>query len=245
MDGTSKRIFVAGATGVVGRRLCRLLMADGWSVTGTTRHISKTSMLRDIGVEPVVLNVFDAARLCDALCSVRPQCLVHQLTDLPPALDPVRMPDALVRNAKVREIGTRNLVAAAARAGVSRMVAQSIAFAYAPGPRPYSEDMPLDQHNTGFAATVRAVASLEAQVLDAPFEGVVLRYGIFYGPGTGFDQPSADGPVHVDAAADAARRALTRGMPGIYNIAEEDGAVSIYKAKAMLGWRPDFRCSDG
>lgn len=92
--------------------------------------------------------------------------------------------------------------------------------------------------------SARGVASLESQTLAGPFAGVVLRYGKRYGPGTGFDAPPAGGPVHVDAAADAARRAVTRGSPGIYNVAEEDGTVSSAKAARELGWLPDFRIRD-
>ena len=92
-----------------------------------------------------------------------------------------------------------------------------------------------------YGETARAVASLEQQVLAAPFTGIVLRYGKLYGPGTGFDLPPSGGPLHVDDAADAARRALTLGEAGIYNIAEDDGSVSIRKAAAALGWAPGFR----
>jgi len=87
----------------------------------------------------------------------------------------------------------------------------------------------------------RGVISLEQQVLSAPLEGVVLRYGRLYGPGTGIDVRPAGGPVHVEAAADAARRALTRGAGGIYNVAEDDGTVSSRKAIDVLGWDPAFR----
>ena len=171
----------------------------------------------------------------------QPEIVVHQLTDLPPALEPAKMAEARVRNARIREIGTRNLVAAAAETGVKRMVAQSIAFAYAPGPVPYHEDAPLNLDHPDLGSTARAVASLEHQVLDGPFEGVILRYGKLYGPGTGFDGPPSGGPLHVDAAADAARRAITHGEVGIYNVAEEDGAVSSAKAAVSLGWSPGFR----
>ena len=124
------------------------------------------------------------------------------------------------------------------------MVAQSIAFAYAPGPMPYREDSPLNLSDPDFGLTARAVASLEAQVLGAPFEGIILRYGKLYGPGTGFDKPPAGGPLHVDAAADAARRAINRGKAGAYNVAEEDGTVCSDKAMEGLGWDPDFRIDD-
>ena len=154
------------------------------------------------------------------------------------------MGEALQRNARIREVGTRNLVAAAVAAGVGRVVAQSIAFAYAPGPLPYQEDAPLNVDAPGGAGvSARGAASLEEQVLGAPLDGVVLRYGRLYGPGTGSDAPPRGGPVHVDAAADAARRAMTRGQLGIYNIAEADGTVSTAKAAREMGWSPDFRAS--
>lgn len=240
----NKTVFIAGASGAIGRRLCRLLVEENYSVIGTTRSQAKAPVLRDLGVEPVVVDVFDAARLLDIVCSAKPQMVVHQLTDLPPALDPTKMAEALVRNARLREIGTRNLVAAAVAAGVKRMVAQSLAFVYASGPMPYREDAPLMLDDPAYGETARAVASLEKQVLAAPVTGIILRYGKFYGPGTGFDQPPSGSPLHIDDAADAARRALTRGPAGIYNIAEEDGTVSIEKAAEMLGWRPGFRLDE-
>src|SRR5215468_8039650 len=86
-----------------------------------------------------------------------------------------------------------------------------------------------------------AVISLEQQVLGAPLAGIILRYGKLYGPGTGFDSPPSGGPLHVDAAADAARRAITRGKPGVYNAAENDGTISSLKAESELAWSSDFR----
>jgi nucleoside-diphosphate-sugar epimerase len=239
-----KRIFVAGASGAIGRRLCRLLVNEGWSVIGTTRSLEKAPMLRDLGVEPAIVDVFNEALLLEMVRKAEPEVVVHQLTDLPPALDPAKMAEALVRNARLREIGTRNLVAAAVAAGAKRMVAQSLAFVYAPGPMPYREDAPLCLDDPAYGETARAVASLEQQVLAAPLTGIVLRYGKLYGPGTGFDLPASGGPVHVDDAADAARRALTRGETGVYNIAEDDGAVSITKAAEALGWVPGFRLDE-
>jgi nucleoside-diphosphate-sugar epimerase len=240
-----KKIFVAGASGVVGRRLCRLLVEDGWLVTGSTRSQDKASMLRDLGVNPVVVDVFDEALLNRVVSEIQPDMVVHQLTDLPSALDPARMPEAVIRNARIREVGTRNLLAAAVAAGVKRVVAQSIAFAYSPGPLPYDEDSPLNTNSTDRAGvTARGVASLEQQVLRAPLQGIVLRYGKFYGPGTGFDHAPIGGAVHVDAAADAARRALILGAKGIYNIAETDGTISSVKAANELGWESGFRIEE-
>jgi nucleoside-diphosphate-sugar epimerase len=235
-------ILVAGAGGAVGRRLCLLLVADGWRVIGTTRRAEKASALRGIGVEPAIVDVFDETTLREVVAAARPEIVVHQLTDLPPGLDPAKMAGARVRNARIRELGTRNLVAAAVDAGARRMIAQSIAFAYAPGPMPYREGSPLNVSDPGDdGLSARAVASLEQQVLRAPLEGIVLRYGRFYGPRTGFEGPRQGTPLHVDAAADAARRAVTRGAAGIYNVAEDDGTVSSRKARDGLGWSPDFR----
>lgn len=240
----NKRILVAGASGAIGRRLCRMLGDDGWSVAGMTRSTDKASMLFDLGVEPVIVDVFDATSLLGVVRKAQPDIVIHQLTDLPPALAPEKMAAARIRNARIREIGTRNLVAAAVAAGVKRMVAQSIAFAYAPGPMPYCEDAPLNLDDPDIGLSARAVASLEQQVLTAPFEGIVLRYGKLYGPGTGFDRAPGGGPLHVDAAADAARRAATHGKAGVYNIAEADGTVSSDKAVDTFGWNPGFRLGE-
>jgi nucleoside-diphosphate-sugar epimerase len=226
------RVFIAGAAGAIGWPLSRLLLADGWQVTGTTRSAEKAERLRAIGVEPVIVDVFDAEALRRAVAAAKPSVVVHQLTDLPPRLDPALMAEARQRNARMREEGTQNLVAAAIGAGAERLVAQSIAFAYAPGAKPLAETAPLER-------SYASVASLERQVLGAPMPGVVLRYGRLYGPGTGFDSGNG-APVHVDAAADAARRAMTRGQ-GVYNVAEDDGEVDSTRAKAELGWSAAFR----
>lgn len=235
-------LFLAGASGAIGRRLAPLLVADGWRVVGTTRSANKAPMLREMGVEPIVIDVFDADALRDIMKKPQPEIVIHQLTDLPPGLDPDKMTEALVRNARIRDEGTRNLVSAAVHAGARRMIAQSIAFVYADGPLPHSEDDPLiADTDPVLGGTVRGVVSLERQVLEAPLDGIVLRYGLLYGPGTGFDAPAGPGSVHVDAAAKAAELAVTRGVPGIYNIAEADGAVSSEKAARILGWHAGWR----
>ncbi|MEZ5593458.1 MAG: NAD(P)-dependent oxidoreductase [Gammaproteobacteria bacterium] len=238
---THRTVFVAGASGAIGRRLCPMLVSDGWFVFGTTRSSAKAPVLCELGVEPVIVNVFDRTSLVDFVCKAQPDVVIHQLTDLPPGLDASKMAEARIRNARLREVGTRNLVTAAIAAGAKRLVAQSIAFAYVPGSTPYREDAPLNVDDPNMGLTARAVASLEQQVLAAPLEGIVLRYGKLYGPGTGFSTPQSDGSLHVDAAADAALRAATRGAAGIYNIAEDDGTVCSDKAMDALGWRANFR----
>jgi len=172
--------------------------------------------------------------------------VIHQLTDLPKHLPAEGLKEALARNARLREVGTKNLFDACVAAGVRHVIAQSVAFAYAPGQPPFTEDAPLNVNASDpvAARTARAVQTLERLVLSGPFRGVVLRYGRFYGPGTWASAPPAGVAVHVEAAADAARLALRRGDAGIYNVAEPDGSVSIVKAVGQLGWSPAFRVRD-
>ncbi len=236
-------VFLAGATGVIGRRLSLMLVADGHAVTGTTRSRAKEAQLRSSGVTPVVVDVFDGNALRDAVVRARPEIVIHQLTDLAGLLDPARREEMLARNARLRIEGTANLVAAAIAAGARRLIAQSIAFAYAEGAQPHGETDPLASGESGpGAVTARGVRALEEAVLRVSrIDGVVLRYGRLYGPGTWHDAPTGRGPLHVDAAAHAARLAMTRGPAGIYNIAEDDGDVSIAKARRELGFDPAFR----
>lgn len=243
-----KRIFIAGASGAIGRRLCHLLVNDGFIVVGTTRKPDRINVLRSLGVTPVLVDVFDDEALRSVVLSAQPDVVIHQLTDLPPGLNPKLMPEALVRNARIREAGTRNLVSAAIAARAKKFIAQSISFAYAPGVMPYVEESALNVASADETASLsaRAVYSMEQQVLEAPFASIVLRYGKLYGPGTGFDTSPPGGPVHVDAAAHAARLSVLSEHSGKFNIAEEDGTISSAKAKAMLGWNPSFRfANDG
>jgi nucleoside-diphosphate-sugar epimerase len=239
------RVFVAGAAGAIGRRLLPLLLAQGHDVAGTTRSMQKAARLQHRGVNAIILDAFDRKAMMDVIARVRRDVVVHQLTDLPQRFDPAERSAALARNARLRREGTFNLMAAVQSAGVRRVVAQSIAFAYAPGPEPHRESDPLDVGAAGDQGLIaEGAARLEALVTGAPgVDGVVLRYGFFYGPGTWNETASGRAPVHVDAAAQAAVLALRKGAPGIYNIAEEDGAVSIDKARRELGWEPDFRLS--
>jgi nucleoside-diphosphate-sugar epimerase len=237
------RIFLAGAAGVIGQRLTPLLLAKGHSVWGATRSPDKCEFLRKLGASPVVVDVFDAEALATAVIEARPEIVIHQLTDLAAVHDPARRSSALARNARIRDEGTHNLVAAARKAHAHRLIAQSIAWAYAPGPRPYREDHPLDLDAGGDRlVSVRGVESLERQILEASLvEGLVLRYGRLYGPGSGADAPPSPPSVHVDAAAYAALVAIDDGEPGIFNIADPNDEVSTDKARAELGWRADFR----
>jgi nucleoside-diphosphate-sugar epimerase len=241
-----KRVFLAGATGAVGRRMLPMLREAGYEVTGTTRAASKTEELRAAGITPVIVDVFDAAGLGAAMLEARPHVVVHQLTDLPYGLKAELMAEGLARNARVRIEGTRNLVDAALRAGARRFIAQSIAFVYATGREPHDESDPLNAPaEEPWRSTMEGVVTLERLTTSsAGFDGLVLRYGMFYGPGTGFEVAPGKPAVHVDGAARAAMLAIARGAPGIYNIAEDDGAVSIARARRELGWDPSFRLKD-
>jgi nucleoside-diphosphate-sugar epimerase len=242
----SYRIFLAGAAGAIGKRLTPLLRGAGHHVAGATRTEAGADILRTLGAEPFKVDVFDAEALLRAVTAARPEIVIHQLTDLPPGLDPTRMAAATSSNARIRDEGTRNLAKAAIAAGARRLIAQSIAWAYAPGPKPHREDDPLDVGAEGSrAVSVGGIIALENWTLKSPpLAGVVLRYGRFYGPGTGADGPIGPMPLHVDAAAHAAFLALDRGDPGVFNIAEPNGEVVTEKARRELGWRADFRLPD-
>lgn len=236
------KIFLAGAGGVIGRRLTPLLCSAGHEVIGTTRWSNKANELRALGAEPAIVDVFDVAALTRAVTAAAPQVIIHQLTDLAFAPSSPQYAEGLERNSKLRIDGTRNLVAAARAAGVKRLIAQSIAFVYAPGEGVRTESDPLDLGATGTRkGTVDGVVALEDATLDM-LEGIVLRYGFLYGPGTWFgDAKRARPALHVDAAAQAALLAVTKGNHGIYNIAEDDGVVSSEKAKRDLGFDANFR----
>jgi nucleoside-diphosphate-sugar epimerase len=237
------RIFLAGASGVIGRRLTPLLVDAGYQVVGMGRSLARAAELKALGADYVAVDVFDADAVAQAIGAVRPDIVIHQLTDLPPRLDPSLMGEAVLRNARIREEGTRNLVTAARAAGVRKLIAQSIAWAYAPGALPYVEESPLDLGAQGNrAVTVKGVVVLESLILNSPpLEGVVLRYGNLYGPDTGREGPEGPSPLHVDAAAYAALCAVEHWRPGIFNIAEPQSEAAARKVIEMLHWRSDFR----
>jgi nucleoside-diphosphate-sugar epimerase len=236
------RIFLAGASGAIGRRLTPLLLAAGHQVTGSTRSAETARQLDASGIRALVVDVFDAAALRDAVLHASPEIVIHQLTDLPRIVeDEAQLAASYPRNARIRTEGTCNLIAAAQAAVARRFIVQSVAFAYAPGAEPHSETDPLNVSEGSRAVTVRAAAEMEHQVLASGMEAIVLRYGFFYGPGTWHAGPTRKPSLHIDAAAQAARLAVTRGGPGVYNIADDDCIVSIAKARAELGFDPAFR----
>ena len=241
------RMFIAGASGVIGRRLVPLLIEAGHEVHGGTRDERGAQVLRALGATPCVADVFDRGALHAALGRLRPDIVIHQLTDLPAGLDPARMGEAIVRNARIRSEGTANLVSAAMAADCDRMVAQSVAWAYAPGDGVRRESDPLDLGASGArATTVGGIAALESAVLHTRgLIGTVLRYGHLYGPGTGADQPTDPVRLHVDAAAAAALLAARLGVPGVFNICEPNEQVSAARAVEHLGWSPAFRMTGG
>ncbi|MDU8501687.1 NAD(P)-dependent oxidoreductase [Pseudomonas syringae] len=236
----SRKVFVAGASGVIGRALLKLLVAADYSVYGATRRAEKVKDIEATGATAVVVDVYDAERLNEELVRIQPWAVIHQLTDLPRGLSPELMAKAVENNARIRTEGTRNLVAAARAAGATRLIAQSIAWAYRPGDTPYLETCPLDVEAQGSRGiSVGGVAALEQQVLSEPaLNGTVLRYGQLYGPDTGTDEPTGTSPVHVQAAARAALLALQTEQSGIFNITQDSPTVSNEKAKRILGWSP-------
>lgn len=229
------RIFLAGATGAVGIVLSRLLSNKGYSVYGMTRKKEKAEILKSLNVEPIILNVYEKDKLHNFIIKIQPDIIIHQLTDLPFGLPEDKMEEGLIRNERIRDIGTRNLISAARKTTVKRFIAQSISFMYEDGEKPF-----LENHNLSSPILAR----FENLVLNQNFVGIVLRYGRFYGPNTGNMQSEGVCKVHVDAAAYAALLAIDNGSNGIYNIAENDGEVSINKAINVLKWDPLFRLSN-
>jgi 2-alkyl-3-oxoalkanoate reductase len=248
------KVFVAGATGVVGRALVPRLVARGHEVVGMTKSPSKQDLVRNLGARPVVTDALDREAVAKAVASAEPEVIVHQLTALsePVSLRDARHPDrshAATMTNRLRTEGTDHLLAAGRAVGARRFVAQGFAafrFARTGGPvlteaDPLDRDPPasLRTAQEGYVYLEQAVTTIEWG------EGLVLRYGGFYGPGTAISlTPDAvmatlvrkrrfpiigDGGgvfshVHIDDAATATAIAVDHGQPGIYNIVDDDPA---------------------
>jgi nucleoside-diphosphate-sugar epimerase len=243
-NGAASAVFLAGGTGVIGRRLIPLLRAAGHRIVAMTRRPERMASLQALGAEAAVCDVFDRGQLETVVRAAGAEIVVHQLTSLPPRIDPRRVDRDLAATNRLRVEGTRNLVAAAEAAGAKRFIAQSVAFAHRPdGSTSKTEEDPLFLDSPPrYRPLVEAIDSLERQVAAAALESVVLRYGYFYGPGTIYApggsfyedvkrrrMPVVGGGtgifsfVHLDDAASATVAALT-GPPGLYQIVDDDPA---------------------
>lgn len=195
------RIFLAGATGVIGIRLLPLMLADGHVIAAMTRTRAKIAALQATGVTPILCDVFDREALVAAVEEFHPDIVVHQVTDLPDQIE--NLDEFLPRNNRVRSEGTQNLLAAAQAAKTSGFLAQSIAWRTGPGTGPV-----LDAHENAVVAA----------------GGTVLRYGLFYGPETFFESDPPPHPrIHVDDAARLTTPFLA-GRPGVFTITEDVAA---------------------
>ncbi len=248
------RVFVAGATGVLGRALVPLLVARGHEVVGMTRTASKQDALRALGARPVVADALDPDAVARAVASAEPEVIVHQLTalsgrmSLRDARHPERAPMAQMTN-RLRTEGTDHLLAAGRAVGARRVVAQSFgAFRYARTGGPVqTEADPLDPHPPApLRAVVEGLLHLERAVTTIDWgEGLALRYGGFYGPGTSLSRdPDAQmaapirkrrfpivgggggvwSHIHVEDAASATALAVERGRSGVYYIVDDEPA---------------------
>ena len=252
------RVFLAGATGVIGRTLVPILLEAGHEVVGTSRSPEKAEAVRATGAGCVVCDALDAASLAGAVKDARPEVVVNQLTNLPRRFNP-RNPDYGL-TARLRREATATLAGAAAAAGARRLVSQSIAFIYAPTGDPVKdEEAPLMRPSgSKFDEALEATLDLERTTLDARgLEGLVLRYGWFYGPGTYYAQDGSSAEdvrrrrfpvvgkgsgvtsfIHVEDAALATLAALDHGRPGVYNVTDDEPA-------AMRDWLPVYAQSLG
>ncbi len=243
------KIFLAGATGALGRQLLPRLVERGHEVTGMTRSESKQQLVLDLGGRPVVADALDPEAVAQAVAGAEPEVIVHQLTAIPADLDMRHFARDFAQTNRLRTEGTDHLLAAGRAAGVHRLVAQSYApsiFARVGGPVKVEED-PLDESPPEqVRTTVEAIRYLEDAVSEATWtEGVVLRYGGFYGPGTSFGVGpegtmveairkrklplvgEAGGVwsfIHIEDAAEATVSAIEGGRRGIYNVVDDEPA---------------------
>ncbi len=246
------KIFLAGATGALGRRLVPILISAGHDVVGMTRTPAKADELRAAGAEPVVADALDRAAVMNAVMMARPNVVVHEMTSLKEMRNLKNLDGELAVTNRLRTEGTENLIAAAQAAGATRFVAQS--FTGWPnarnGGRVKTEEDPLDPDPPdAMTRTLDAIRRLEQMVLSAPgLTGILLRYGFFYGPGTSLGEGGniiamirdrkfplvGDGAgvwsfIHIDDAASATRLAIEGAPPGKYNIVDDEPTeVSVW-----------------
>jgi 2-alkyl-3-oxoalkanoate reductase len=261
------RVFLAGGSGAVGKRLVPLLVAGGHHVVATTRSAEKKNEIRTVGGEPVVLDALDRVAVMKAVASARPDVVVHQMTAISKIRSFRRFDEEFALTNRLRTEGTEYLLDAARAAGVRRFVSQS--YTGLPniregGPVKTEED-PLDPDPPqSMRRTFDAIRQLETSVMSArSLEGIVLRYGSFYGPGTSIS-PGGDfmelvrqrkfpifgngggvwSFVHIDDVAHATRCAIEGGRAGIYNIVDDEpAAVSVWlpELARAIGARPPYR----
>jgi len=238
------RVFVAGAGGAVGKRLVPMLVARGHLVTGTTSRPESAEQIRRLGAEPIVVDGLDAVGIGQAVAGAEPDAIIHEMTALSGTPDFKHFDRWFAVTNRLRTEGTENLLAAATGSGVKRFVAQSFTgwSNSREGSWIKTEDDPLDPHPLKEQTeTLAAIRFLEHAVLEAPLEGIVVRYGGLYGPGSseklveilnrrmfpvignGTGMVSS---THIDDAAGGTLAALERGRRGIYNIVDDEPAPS-------------------
>jgi nucleoside-diphosphate-sugar epimerase len=241
------RVLVAGATGVIGRPLVRQLREAGHDVAGTTRSPQRAETLRALGVKPMVLDVRDTDSLRATVMEAEPEVVINQLTSLPDKIDYRKPAETFGATNELRGTVGPALAGIAAEAGTRRLITQSVCFFYAStGKAAHSEDDPVLElpPEAPISRGITATAALERSTLETPgLEGVVLRYGYFYGPEVGSvpggfevdevrrrrypivgDGTGVFSMVHVEDAASATVAAVERGAPGIYNVCDDDPA---------------------
>jgi nucleoside-diphosphate-sugar epimerase len=234
------RVFVAGAGGAVGKRLVPMLVARGYRVTGTATNEKSAEVVRAMGAKAVVVDGLDAVGIGEAVARAEPDAIIHEMTALSSTPDFRHFDRWFALTNRLRTEGTRNLLAAAQASGVKRFVAQSFTgWSNArTGGWVKTEDDPLDPHPVNEQTeTLAAIKFLERAVLEAPLEGIVVRYGGLYGPGSSEKLVeilnkrmfpvigSGAGYVsstHIDDAAGGTLAALERGRRGIYNIVDDE-----------------------
>jgi nucleoside-diphosphate-sugar epimerase len=236
------KIFVAGATGAIGRPLLAQLLARGHNIVALTRSPERAQSLVAQGIEPAIADVFDADSVKAAVIRAQPEVVIEQLTALPRTYTRESMSAAAAFNTRIRLEGGANVLAVAQAAGVRRYLRQSIAFWAVPGTGLADEETPLAfDASPAVAADARIVTEIERRLLQTSnLEGIALRYGFFYGPGTWFNP---DGDVaqqvrqqqfpivgngegvwswlHIEDAAIATVAAAERGNPGVYLITDD------------------------